>query len=155
MARLVAGQPTTVYSATEGDKFNTDTTLTVVSCCTCGIRYAIPASLDRSARKYHSQKSDGWWLCCPLGHTWGYVGKSDEERLREQLSDARDSLASVRADRDQIQASLRSTKGVVTRQKKKLQRVTAGVCPCCNRTFQNLARHMGTKHPDYEGGSQP
>jgi hypothetical protein len=28
--------------------------------------------------------------------------------------------------------------------------VANGVCPCCNRTFQNLARHMAGKHPDYE-----
>jgi hypothetical protein len=24
-----------------------------------------------------------------------------------------------------------------------------GVCPCCNRTFQQLARHMKAKHPGY------
>lgn len=33
-------------------------------------------------------------------------------------------------------------------------------CPCCNRTFQNLQRHMTSKHPDYvsldviEGGKE-
>ena len=24
----------------------------------------------------------------------------------------------------------------------------AGTCPCCNRTFTNLARHMASKHKD-------
>ena len=24
-----------------------------------------------------------------------------------------------------------------------------GVCPCCTRTFPNLAAHMKTKHPDF------
>jgi hypothetical protein len=23
------------------------------------------------------------------------------------------------------------------------------VCPCCNRSFQNLRRHMATKHPEF------
>jgi hypothetical protein len=25
------------------------------------------------------------------------------------------------------------------------------VCPCCQRSFQNLSRHMKTKHPEYPG----
>lgn len=29
---------------------------------------------------------------------------------------------------------------------RKLRRVNRGVCPECNRTFQNLARHMACKH---------
>jgi hypothetical protein len=28
------------------------------------------------------------------------------------------------------------------------KRTAAGVCPCCNRTFQQLARHMKTRHPE-------
>lgn len=28
-------------------------------------------------------------------------------------------------------------------------RAAAGVCPCCNRTFEQLGRHMTTKHPEY------
>lgn len=29
------------------------------------------------------------------------------------------------------------------------KRASAGVCPCCNRTFSQLARHMQTKHPTF------
>lgn len=29
------------------------------------------------------------------------------------------------------------------------RRTAAGVCPCCNRSFVQLARHMKTKHPDH------
>ncbi|WP_165394478.1 helix-turn-helix domain-containing protein [Pseudoxanthomonas winnipegensis] len=29
------------------------------------------------------------------------------------------------------------------------QRVMNGVCPCCNRTFENLRRHMHDKHPEF------
>jgi hypothetical protein len=28
-------------------------------------------------------------------------------------------------------------------------RVGHGVCPCCTRSFQNLARHMASEHPTF------
>lgn len=28
------------------------------------------------------------------------------------------------------------------------RRALAGVCPCCTRTFQNVQRHMKSKHPN-------
>ena len=34
---------------------------------------------------------------------------------------------------------------------KQLKRVHNGVCPCCNRSFQNLQKHMKTKHPEIAG----
>jgi hypothetical protein len=30
------------------------------------------------------------------------------------------------------------------------QRVAAGVCPCCNRTFTNLAEHMAGQHAEFQ-----
>ncbi len=32
------------------------------------------------------------------------------------------------------------------------KRAANGVCPCCNRTFSDLARHMKAKHPDFAEG---
>lgn len=32
-----------------------------------------------------------------------------------------------------------------------LRRIAAGVCPCCRRSFTDLARHMSSQHPDYAG----
>jgi hypothetical protein len=29
------------------------------------------------------------------------------------------------------------------------KRAVAGVCPCCNRHFRELERHMASKHPKY------
>lgn len=34
------------------------------------------------------------------------------------------------------------------------KRIANGVCPCCHRTFQNLARHMAGQHPAYEESDQ-
>lgn len=47
---------------------------------------------------------------------------------------------------DKAEASLKATKGVVTRLSK---RASAGTCPCCNRTFKQLAAHMATKHQTF------
>jgi hypothetical protein len=33
--------------------------------------------------------------------------------------------------------------------KKANRKAKAGVCPCCNRTFKQLADHMKVKHPDF------
>ena len=41
-----------------------------------------------------------------------------------------------------------AAKGQISKLKK---RASAGVCPCCNRSFQNLRRHMGNKHPEFVG----
>jgi hypothetical protein len=40
----------------------------------------------------------------------------------------------------------------VTKLKK---RTSAGTCPCCTRTFANMAEHMKKQHPDFvaEGGA--
>lgn len=39
----------------------------------------------------------------------------------------------------------KKAEGEIRRQAK---RSAAGVCSACNRTFQNMARHMHTKHPE-------
>jgi chemotaxis response regulator CheB len=41
-----------------------------------------------------------------------------------------------------------ATRAQLTKTKK---RVANGVCPCCNRTFKQLARHMKAKHPEFVG----
>lgn len=107
-------------------------TLTVVA-CTCGISYAIPEALEQQARDHRRN------VYCPLGHSWIYT-ESTEERLEKERK-------AHRATRELLAAEERShsaTKGAMTKLKK---RVEAGVCPHCNRTFQNLARHMHSKHP--------
>ena len=32
---------------------------------------------------------------------------------------------------------------------KLIKRIKNGICPCCNRTFKQLAAHMKNKHPEY------
>lgn len=146
-------RPTVVHGAREGAKFSADTTLKVMSCPTCHITYAIPASLERAALHWRGSQSNGWRLCCPLGHTWWYTGENEEDRLRGQLVGERERRARLAAERDQLQASERAQRGAATRARNERDRVrtraAAGVCPCCNRTFQNVARHVASQHPDF------
>ena len=63
---------------------------------------------------------------------------TDHDRYRMRLVVA----ASVRPETRRRAAA----KGQLTKVKK---RVGNGVCPCCTRSFTDLARHMESKHPAY------
>lgn len=56
------------------------------------------------------------------------------------------SRTEARRERRDMERSRNAYKGQVTKVK---NRVSKGVCPCCNRYFKNLHRHMENKHPDY------
>lgn len=127
-------------------------TFHVVSCYHCSLRFGIPDQLHRRAYK----EAKGSIYCPACGGTFGW-GESEAAKEIRQLkaslesANRRADTASRRADneaavREHAENRLRATKGVVTRIK---NRVGKGVCPCCNRTFENLQKHMATKHPDY------
>ena len=103
--------------------------------CWCGIHLAVPENLYRVAH------DEGKSIYCPLGHLFGWseTYKTKFEREQKRVKATKDLLA-------QEERSHAATRGQITKLK---NRVHAGVCPCCNRTFQNVARHMKTKHPDY------
>lgn len=114
-------------------------TLTSIECGRCGGVYAIN---ERYREKKHEEGA-GWH--CPYCETaWGYFRNSKIARLEKERDAAinREQWAKERME-SEIR-SHRATRGQLTRVK---NRVKAGVCICCNRTFQNLARHMATKHP--------
>lgn len=114
--------------------------LEVHQCGNCGVVWGIDEAYLNERRNDHK----GW--VCPNGHSFVFNGPSEEEQLRRQLDNERARSARLAHQRDQIEASRRATRGVVTKLKK---RAAAGVCPCCTRTFQQLARHMESQHPDY------
>jgi hypothetical protein len=116
----------------------------VVVRCWCGIQHGIPESLRNEALRGRGRGTVKVW--CPLGHSWHYTGESEADQLRRALVARGAVLDRVRADRDQAKRSLAAQKGVTTRIKR---RVANGVCPCCKRTFQDLARHMAGQHPGY------
>jgi hypothetical protein len=118
------------------------------TCPVCGIVYGLPAAFY-DARKSGSNKG-GWY--CPNGHSLSIV-KSEATKLQEQLDDERRKRQSAEQRiayyADQAEHERRRANGYKGHATKITKRAKAGVCPCCNRTFQQLARHMATKHPTF------
>lgn len=89
-------------------------------CCACGTCFGIESGLRKNLINNHII------FYCPNGHSQSYVGRTKEEILQDEVT-------RLKAKQDQLDADLAS-------KDRKLKRVSKGVCPCCNRTFQNLQR---------------
>jgi hypothetical protein len=119
------------------------TTNTDVTAIELGCGHTIYLSDDFIEARRRDHKT---WYCSTCASPRHWPQKSDIEMLRGQLASAKDMLDTVRAEKSRIEYSRRAEKAAKTRIK---NRIAKGVCPCCNRTFQDLQRHMTTKHPDY------
>lgn len=123
-----------------GDRvFAGDVTLEITTCASCGVSFALPVHMLNERRR------TGKDFYCPNGHGLSYR-QTTEEKMRVQLDAARARARHEADQREAAERSVRAHKGANTRLRK---RVAAGVCPCCSRSFQNLARHMAGQHPDY------
>lgn len=116
-------------------------TLEAVTCANCGIMFAFPQRIMTERRRDHSS------FYCPSGHSQHFPGKSDVERARERAEYSEKRATQLACESASLRHQLHGTKGALVKVKK---RISAGVCPCCNRTFSNLARHMATKHANKE-----
>lgn len=119
----------------------------VATCCTCGTEWAMLQDVRNLRRE------DGKGFYCPNGHAQFFTEtevirlKKELERKESELTRTRNLRDSYRDQKDRAERQASAARGQVTKIK---NRVHNGVCPCCNRTFQNLARHMKTKHPDFK-----
>lgn len=107
-------------------------------CCVCDAQIALAERHEEILRE--SEQS----FYCPRGHRQSFRdGEVDKlkSRLQEQIR-----IATQMADR--AKSAELGEQAAVTELKRIKKRINAGVCTCCNRTFQNLARHMKTKHGD-------
>jgi|SRR6185312_6642310 len=117
-------------------------------CWKCGEPYCMTKETERVLRR-----SRGTFYC-PFGHGAVFAeGPSEADKLRQERDRLMQNAAYmedlIRRERDLRKATERQAsafKGVATRIKNRVQR---GVCPCCNRTFADLQRHMATKHAGY------
>lgn len=126
-------------------------TFTVVHCCRCSVPFGMTKALN--ARRLN----DGKDFYCPNGHPQVY-SESNLQKLEKELARKEDDLKYYRGRNDQlynekeaVKRRLSATKGQVTKIK---NRVSKGVCPCCNRTFENLACHMQNQHPEFAEKSE-
>lgn len=112
--------------------------LTEITCGICGGVYAIAENLR--ATRY---EQGGFWHCPYCQGSWGYV-TSENDKLKKQL-------AEERARKDRALADANVNRELRIKAENSLQRikkrVNNGVCPCCHRTFKQLAAHMKSKHP--------
>lgn len=115
--------------------------LVELQCGSCGVYHAIPKAMHDNA-----VEEGGFWTC-PNGHQRGY---REGRKAREAIVRERDRLKQLVAQKDDeiSQANARVAK-VEKKIKATQRRIHAGVCPCCNRMFPNLAAHMKSKHKDY------
>lgn len=118
------------------------TTYTVIDCCNCGALFAVPDQVDEELAQ------TGRLFYCPNGHGQSYTESTDAELRKAKDALAREQACNdqLRAERDASDRRASAAKGQVTKLR---NRIARGVCPCCNRTFADLAAHMATKHPGY------
>lgn len=126
------------------------TTLMERTCPRCGGIYAIAQEYFNEAKQLGGFKQ--CWTCPYCKEERGF-SESELDRVRKQLESERaraaqlsSSLQSVREERDRHWTE---RKKLQTRTRNLKLRVKHGVCPCCQRTFKQLATHMKAKHPDY------
>ena len=111
----------------------------IEECANCRMLFGITRDFKDSLL------TKGGSFYCPQGHGLNY-GKSENDKLKSWLEQERNNTQWWKEEAESKARSLSATKGVLTRTKKRL---SGGACPCCNRQFVNLARHMNTKHPEY------
>lgn len=123
-------------------------TLIVEHCCRCGVAFGLPSDLQEQLLKDRGRS-----FYCPLGHGQVYSGKTEAQKLREQLEFEQRRVVRMQAEQDRLRAERdhesrrrAAAQGQVTKIKK---RVGKGTCPCCNRHFENVSRHMASKHPEF------
>ncbi len=129
----------------------TTQTFHVVSCASCALPFGIINDLYRRA----VTKAEGSIFCPACGKESIWREPEDKKIIRElerKLAWEAEQAASQKRLRDHAEASLIATRGVVTRLQR---RVSAGVCPCCNQTFKQLAAHMASQHPQFKDGKSP
>lgn len=120
--------------------FRSAVTLEMVSteCCTCGVPVVMSALMMAQRRQ------DGGTFYCINGHQLGF-GDNENARLRKEVEAQKKRVVSAEARASVAEAVQRDAQAERDRLKARVHR---GVCPCCNRSFANVQRHMATKHPE-------
>jgi len=121
----------------------------MMTCGGCGVDHAMPEVLyDRHVAL---GKDGPGWTCPNKCSRIFRASEADElrrerDRLKQDAARLEDNAKRERELREAAERSASARKGVITRLK---NRAAAGVCPCCNRSFQNLRNHMSAKHPGF------
>jgi len=115
-----------------------------IRCANCGIMFGVPREYDDARRR------DGRGFMCPNEHSNVYR-ETEAKRIKKQLEETQRRL--MKQQERAVHAEGRAEQ--LDRQYHRVRtRIMAGVCPCCNRTFPNVAAHMKSKHPEFSPGER-
>lgn len=126
-------------------------------CHRCKSDMWIPAALDEAAQAAREVIV----FYCAYGHCQHYVkGESQETILRRerdllkqreaQLMDAVNDEKRRREYAEALSVKAETARTIAQKRLVKLKaRAATGTCPCCNRNFSELQKHIATKHPTF------
>ena len=122
------------------------TTLTTLECCQCGMPVGLVKTWVEHARAIGGFEQKFYCPYCKNQQGWGASkNKKELKRLKKQVADYKAQRDHALTESQHFRKSRDGMKGALVRQK---NRIKNGVCPCCNRHFANLERHMKSQHPD-------
>jgi hypothetical protein len=104
-------------------------------CCVCGTAFYMDETL------YFNRKKDGQLFWCPNGHEQHYT-ETDTTRLAKANAELERLHSQLAIEKDQHRAAVADLNRLKERTKN-------GICPCCNRHFTNLERHIRSKHKSF------
>jgi len=113
------------------------TELEVKTCKNCGGTYALNEDYLQMRRE-----KGGEWHCPYCQSSWVY---RETDLMKAQEALAQQKVLIEKAEQEKI-AALQEADYFRKDRNKILKRVENGVCPYCHRSFQNLRRHINTKH---------
>lgn len=115
----------------------------VTQCGTCAVWHTVPEIV------YESHRREGGFHHCPNGHQRGWDKGTDaieRENTRRERDRLKQETARLEEERSEAVARAEKAERATKRLKK---RTAAGTCPCCQRTFANMAEHMKHQHPEF------
>lgn len=122
--------------------FTQEITLEKITCPDCTGVFAMNAEKLAFARKH-----SGGYFCPYCGQQRGWWKSEAQKRVEElevRLKREMDQMSIQLAGKQAAERRAANAEAALARSQK---RAKAGVCPCCHRTFKQLAAHMKSKHP--------
>ena len=119
-------------------------------CCTCKTDFWLPRELYDAARR-----SNNITFYCPYGHPQVFrQGDSEADILRRERDRALQKIAerddALRQKDQELATANQRADEFFGKAKKLRNRAKAGLCPCCHRTFRQMALHMKSQHPEFK-----
>jgi hypothetical protein len=129
-----------VLEATGWSVIEKGESMKVTECYKCGVTFGMPDEY------YQNRRNDHAIFYCPNGHSQYFSNESEAEKYKRLYDQAaanslgtREKLATLEREKQRLEAKFNQHK----------KRAAAGVCPCCNRTVAQLAKHMQSKHKGF------